>query len=153
MNQKKAKIPYVEFSLAIPAPGSYLSTSLLPGTALALYSANGMSMIDYEGNAYNAENLKDFMSKARHAAGRASERYPTSARQGLLNLKEVIIVGTFDEDGWPAPFVDMDPGTREAYINWAQEPPERTMELAEIGREALVFRDRARAMARSGRGF
>lgn len=55
-------------------------------------------VIDFEGNRYNALNMKTYADRAVHAAGRHHEHYPTVARC-VVPQKRLIRVATFDLEG------------------------------------------------------
>jgi hypothetical protein len=52
--------------------------------------------VDFEGNLYEAANIKTFADRARHAAGRKTALYPTVARQ-VVSRSHLRQVGWFDE--------------------------------------------------------
>ena len=54
-------------------------------------------VLDFEGNRYNAMNIKTYADKAMHAAGRQSECYPTVAR-AIVPASQVVLVATLDFD-------------------------------------------------------
>ena len=72
--------------------------TLAAGSALVASiesSANDLILVYYEGNLYNAVNMRDYPSRVMNAADRQATRYPTSAVQGF-KPEELIEVGRYD---------------------------------------------------------
>ena len=61
---------------------------------------SGMSVY-YEGNIYNASNMRSLLSKENQAAGRMKQRYPTVARTYIGSLEEV--TRFFEVSVWEQP--------------------------------------------------
>lgn len=75
---------------------------LHPGSAMVSRPADdqqGTREVFYEGNVYNAPELRRFQDKLLHAAGRLANRYPTIARM-TVPAEAVIVVATYDTVRW-----------------------------------------------------
>ena len=89
----------MKFTVYIPRKNSRLADIVFPSSAIVksrLISDTSV-MVYYEGNVYGAENIKTFEDKCSLAAGRAKDRYPTTALT-IVPLEEVIDVGVYDLD-------------------------------------------------------
>ena len=95
----------------IPSEDSMESSPLAPGTAIV-----GIKFVDesktfvlgyYEGNIYNADNIKTFEDKCMFAAGRGVQKAPTTAFQ-LFNVNEIKQVGEYDYTSHKANISDRD---------------------------------------------
>lgn len=85
--------------IVVPAPGSQVERLVLPGSGIvSRLRDDGWCIIDYEGNKYGAVGLDTWEQRVKHAWGRASENYPTVARQ-VVRCGDVVIVGEVDDDG------------------------------------------------------
>jgi len=74
--------------------------------------------VDFEGNLYQASNMKTWGDRVYHAAGRAATRYPTMARAQVL-ASALLAVGTLDTtDG----VVTIDPEHAGAVARWLNVP-------------------------------
>ena len=92
-----SKTDWKNIVIAIPKQGTPASQMLAPGSALARSRCLGdQALYYYEGNLYQASNLRQFSEKAYHAASRAVENYPTIAKS-LFAQKDVWLIGSFDE--------------------------------------------------------
>jgi hypothetical protein len=92
----------MKLNVVIPRPGSNASVRIRQAAGIVMYERNGALLIDYEGNLYDAENLRTYEQRLMHAAGRAKDQYPTVARSMVHDPSEFIIVGEYDTDTWSA---------------------------------------------------
>lgn len=69
--------------------------------------------IYFEGNLYDASNMRLYTERLKVAAGRLRDRYPTVA-QMMVDADDVIVVGSFNTDGWTIEAVT-DPKALEAW--------------------------------------
>jgi hypothetical protein len=80
----------------IPKPGSFLSKTVLDGSAIVgSPAAGGRVRIDYEGGKFG--QFGSWREMLDHAAGRHVTNYPTIARM-WVDPADVLEVGTFDYD-------------------------------------------------------
>ena len=136
MKPPRPKRNWSDFSIAVPKSGSSPAHMLLPGSAVVIAETEsaGRALCYYEGNEHGACNVRRFLDKAFHAAGRAAERYPTSAL-ALFDLADLAIVGSFDADKIPV-FDLADPAALQACQAWlgpeaAELDAQREQALAE----------------------
>ena len=118
MNPARPKRNWSDFSIAVPKAGTSAAHMLLPGSAVVIAEPerDGKALCYYEGNEHGACNVRRFLDKAYHAAGRAAERYPTSAL-ALFDLADLAVVGSFDAD--KVPLFDLaDPAALHACQAW-----------------------------------
>ena len=69
--------------------------SYRPGTRTP--ADDWLLLLDYEGNRYNAANIKTYADRVKHAAGRQATLYPTVAR-AHVEATDVVKIGEFDPD-------------------------------------------------------
>lgn len=90
---------------SIPQEGCYLVLipkkvmTIAPGSGIVAAQKEGMFHIHYEGNLYGAENLRTWEERLLHAAGRAYQNYPTTARMAMpesVALDHFLVVGKLD---------------------------------------------------------
>lgn len=81
---------------------------------------DGRIHIYYEGNRFNASNLKLYAERARSAAGRIHARYPTIA-QAIARPDQLLRVGTYDTTEWV--IADLDPEHIPALQAWLTPEP------------------------------
>lgn len=93
---------------------------------------DGRIHIFYEGNRFNASNLKLYAERARSAAGRLHTRYPTIA-QAIVRADQLRRVGTYDAAEWV--IADLDAEHLPALQAWLTPEP---VPVA-ISPEALKF--------------
>jgi hypothetical protein len=95
-------------------------TTIAPGSGIVRAPNDnarfGASMVYYEGNIYNAANIRDFDERLRHAAGRLVENYPTVAKEAY-SPGRFRKVGTYDAAVWR--IVDLDQSS--ALKDWRPE--------------------------------
>lgn len=86
--------------LYVPKAGTNAFNTIKRGSAIVgrLIGTSSYARVDYEGNLYQAENLKDFTARVLHAAGRHVRRYPTRARM-MVKEEDLIEVGEVSGDG------------------------------------------------------
>lgn len=106
--------------IVVPDPNSRLAKEVLPGSGVvSRLGREGWCTVYYEGNKYGAPDLATWEQRVKHAWGRATESYPTTAMQGA-RVEDVIVVGEVDEDGelsvWRPGLVD---GWRQDEAPWA----------------------------------
>lgn len=112
---------------------------------VALPYENEGQILYFEGNIYGAENLKSFLQKVLHAAGRAVKRYPTVAKTFLPeeNKKDFLEVGTLDYGQMAENLQNRryDGKTEEACvleaITWSEDPEVPSLLNAWAGEEVL----------------
>lgn len=87
----------MKFSVFVPLKGTYLSDLVAAGSAIIKARSIGDNrvLVYYEGNVYGAENINRFEDKCMVAAGRAKDRYPTTAMTATA-LSELIDIGIYD---------------------------------------------------------
>lgn len=69
-----------------------------PGSALVAYMNDQKTYtLYYEGNMFNAENIRTFSERALHAYGRMTKSYPTVAKS-IADPAEFEVVGAFTPD-------------------------------------------------------
>src|SRR5215471_3957209 len=78
----------------VPAPGQ-LETIIRGSGIVGQTFDTGLVLIDYEGNRYDAVNLRDYGSRVRRAYERQTASYPTVARM-VVPVDALVRVGTFD---------------------------------------------------------
>jgi hypothetical protein len=79
----------------VPKPGSAASHFIARGSGIVAIAGTSPTVtVDYEGNIYNAENLRDYTQRVQHAADRLLTRYPTTAR-GPFPRHTFDVVGTY----------------------------------------------------------
>lgn len=95
--------------VVVPVRGSQFERDVLPGSGIVARPTVATShvvgnptaswvLVDYEGNKYGAVDLGTWTQRVFHAWGRASQNYPTVARQAVPTT-QVVVVGDVDEDG------------------------------------------------------
>ncbi len=89
----------MKFTVYIPRKSSRLANIVAPASAIVKSKliSDTSAMVYYEGNVYGAENINTFEDKCLLAAGRAKDRYPTTALT-IAPLDDVIDVGVYDLD-------------------------------------------------------
>ena len=90
----------MQLAIFCPKPDSILAKTLKAGSAIvgdADAVTDGRLRVYYEGNLYNAENMRYFSQRLLHAAGRLTANYPTVA-QAYIPLDELYEVGVYDTD-------------------------------------------------------
>ena len=92
-------------TLYVPAAGAAFGAMVLPGSAIVGSPDGDRIRIDYEGNRYRSANLVTFADRARQAAGRHLERYPTIARAWVAPAN-LVVVGTYEYPGGPLSITD-----------------------------------------------
>lgn len=99
----------------VPKPGCL--THIAKGSAIvgSAYSESEV-LIDYEGNLYDAENMRRYSQRVAHAADRHNSLYPTTARMVVVN-DDLIRVGTFSS----AFGLDLLDETVEAMQRWLED--------------------------------
>jgi hypothetical protein len=92
--------PHVTFQVYVPREG--VDTTIASGSGIVgRPNAEDPRIIvmDYEGNLYGAENLREYGQRVMHAADRSVTHYPTVARRAL-SLERVaeafVLIGTYD---------------------------------------------------------
>src|SRR5262245_57192180 len=82
------------FLILLPKPGTYAATAIADGSGVVgVESAPGKLTVSYEGNLYDAVNLRNWSDRVIHAADRLRTGYPTSAR-GIFPAQDFQIIGT-----------------------------------------------------------
>jgi len=84
------------FVLLVPTT----ATSIAAGSAIvaeeaAIAASGERVLVHYEGNLYGSEEMNHYPVRALHAAGRAQQRYPTTAK-AYVERGSVLAVGTYD---------------------------------------------------------
>jgi len=80
----------------VPAPGHQTFIDAGSGVVATEAPGGGLLRADYEGNRYGAINMVTYADRVNHAAGRAADSYPTSARS-VLPSDTLVRVGTWDD--------------------------------------------------------
>lgn len=87
-----------DFILYVPKSGTFAASSILRGSAIVSDptrpAEEGLVIVYFEGNAINAANLTEYIDRARSAAGRLRENYPTSSVM-QLPLNDLHEIGHF----------------------------------------------------------
>lgn len=113
-----------EADLLIPADGSTLGNVIAPRSALVgrpLRTGDGL-MVYYEGNLYDAANLRRWQERVTCAAGRMFLNYPTVAKTVVMNPGELIRVGSVRTDDPRVAYeVRVDPNQFEALSAYTGE--------------------------------
>lgn len=105
----------MQLAIFCPKPSTPLATTLKAGSAIVgdpTALTEGRVCIYYEGNVYNAENMRYFSERLLHAAGRLTTKYPTVA-QAFISLDELDEVGVYNTDAKQA--LISDPETLRAW--------------------------------------
>lgn len=87
-----------KFLILVPVADTSASKWIRPGAAVVApfgSNQNESMLVRFEANLYGASNMMRFVEKCLHAADRAIERYPTTAK-ATLPVAELQVVGTFD---------------------------------------------------------
>jgi len=109
----------MEFDVVVPRAGSNLHNTLLKGSAIIVARESGDDhlLVYFEGNKYNACNIKTFEDKCLHAAGRLIEHYPTVART-YVKASEVIKVGRYH---YQDRVFRLNKQAKQAFTGWTSE--------------------------------
>lgn len=104
----------------VPRTGSRLDQAIAPGSGIVGFPSRGATKIVlyYEGNLYDAENLRDPEERIVSAFGRGATGYPTSAMTGVLDddLFDLIRVG---EVQWPSIIRWDSPASAQVFLEYA----------------------------------
>ena len=107
------------YHVIIPKPGTPLEFTVREGSGMIASDSplqEGRAKVDYEGNLYDAINLRDPLDRIRCAAGRQVQGYPTIARSSA-KWEELVIVGTLDPETYEIK-IDPQPGDLEVMQRW-----------------------------------
>lgn len=87
----------MEFTIYIPKPNTYLHRMLKKGSAVikSKMVGEGMVKVYYEGNIYNAVNIRTYEDRCMLAAGRARDNYPTTSFMAVPEY-DLIEAGTYN---------------------------------------------------------
>lgn len=90
-------------TIYIPVEGSLLDMTIDPGSGIAgiRRQPSGMLVIYYEGNRFDAINMREGRERVTHAFGRLAVRYPTVAMQGVMPEDENQLIPVGDIT-WPS---------------------------------------------------
>lgn len=121
-------------TVSVFVPSDLNRHDILPGSAIvgAWEFMVGRVMLDYEGNKYDAANLRRFVERCYHAWSRHVERYPTVARIYVQGA-EVIEVGTFDPE---RKIVTLNPLDEPKLVRWLGFTPDEWLAARE---QELVY--------------
>jgi hypothetical protein len=86
-----------EIILYVPAGGQRATAGIARGSAIVGQPEPGSGdvTIYFEGAIYDPQNVRTLADRAKHAAGRMIEQYPTTATR-LVPRDALVVVGTFD---------------------------------------------------------
>jgi hypothetical protein len=86
----------MEFTVYIPKPNTYSNKTIKKGSAVIKSKLVDESMVKvyYEGNIYNAQNIRTYEDRCMLAAGRARDNYPTTAFM-VVPTHDLIDAGTY----------------------------------------------------------
>lgn len=96
----------MKLTIYVPSPGGRVSQYVAPGSGIvgvADEKRPDRVRIWYEGNLYDAENMRTYKDRLMHAADRAATNYPTVAR-ATVPKDDLIAVGVYDTETWSATF-------------------------------------------------
>ena len=88
-------------TIYVPVEGAVLDTNIDPGSGIVgIRKESGMLVIYYDGNRFDAINMREGRERVICAFGRLAVQYPTSAMRGVMPEYEsqLIAVG---EITWP----------------------------------------------------
>lgn len=113
----------MKFTVYIPRKNSRLANIVTPASAIVKSKpiSDTSVMVYYEGNVYGAENIKTFEDKCLLAAGRAKDRYPTTALT-IVPLEEVIDIGVYDLD---TNTFNLDENYHDLFNEWVTDIPQK----------------------------
>lgn len=108
----------MRLNIYIPQDPRKPPLGIVPASAIvgAAADASGLVRVDFEGNIYETENLQDYESRIRQAAGRYAIRYPTVAR-GSVPEAELRCVGEVDTTDWRV-YLSEDAAIKSAVAEW-----------------------------------
>jgi hypothetical protein len=107
---------------------NFINRSIRPGSGIvgveldADETQAGNVLIYYEGNIYNADNIKTYEDKCFHAWSRMSERYPTVARMVVPRL-DLVQIGSFDPNNKTVVIDEITPVIHDAAMKWIGDQP------------------------------
>lgn len=86
-----------EIVFYIAADGHRATAGIAKGSAIVGQPEPGTDEVTiyFEGAIYGAQNMRTLADRAKHAAGRMVERYPTVATR-VVPREALVVVGTFD---------------------------------------------------------
>jgi hypothetical protein len=132
-----------EIVLYVPAGGHRATAGIARGSAIVGEPRAGAEEVEvyFEGAVFGQENMRTLAERAKHAAARMLERYPTGAAR-VVPREALLAVGTFDfREGriWLT-----GPDSEAAVAAWLGMPRLDPAELAERPRGRLRTPDAAR---------
>jgi len=141
-------------TIYVPVSGTAAARQIAPKSAIVAVDNGRSPVFHFEGNVYNAENLKRFIERLITAAGRLSTNYPTMAKAGF-NPSELKAVGTFNSE-FNCITELTDAGGLEAWAG--EEKAQFAGEVLPIGRVPVAgigqrMLESARYLGRSGGTF
>jgi len=94
-----------KLSIYLPKPDTLIDRLLAPGSGIVGEAHSAGVLLHYEGNIFDAVNLRRYEDRLKQAAGRLVARYPTRAML-VLPASEVaetmLVVGEYDAENWEA---------------------------------------------------
>lgn len=85
-------------TVLVPTQESHLRNIIRKGSAIVVDGDIKVGAIAYfEGNVYEACNIKTFEDKAYHATSRLEHKYPTSAKVYVTDA-DMLVVGTYSSE-------------------------------------------------------
>lgn len=125
-----------KINVYVPKVGTSSRGFVKPGSAVVGITPEPGSetyvVVDYEGNIYNAKNMRSFHEKVSHAADRHIARYPTMARMTVGRDTLITVGSAYILDEWYAGFEpNDDPEAKVALEEWLGDGFEELKELYE----------------------